>query len=97
MSVDIVAVSGSPVKNSNTDRVVQEIIHASGLENEFIKLSDVNVQPCRACKLCAGDNTCKHKDDLPEIAEKLKQAKALIIGCYTSYGMIDGWTKAFLE
>ncbi len=97
MSIDILAVSGSPVANSNTDRLVQEIIRASGSEGEFIKLSNVNVQPCRACKLCADDNICKHEDDFPEIAEKLKQAKALIIGCYTPYGMIDGRTKAFLE
>ncbi len=97
MGVDVLAVSGSPIKNSNTDRLVQKIIRASGLDGEFIKLSELNVQPCRACKLCADDNICKVRDGFPEIAEKLKQARALIIGCYTPYGMIDGRTKAFLE
>ncbi|MCP4130838.1 MAG: flavodoxin family protein [bacterium] len=97
MSIDILAVSGSPIKNSNTDRVLNEIIRASGLNAEFIKLSTVTVKPCRACKACANDNICKQKDDFPEIAEKLKQAKVLIIGSYTPYGMIDGHTKAFLE
>ena len=97
MSIDILAVSGSPVENSNTDRLVQEIIRASGLNGEFIKLSSVTVHPCRACKLCAHDNICKQNDDFPEIAEKLKQAKALIIGCYTPYGAIDAGTKAFME
>ncbi len=97
MSIDILAVSGSPVKNSNTDRLVQEIIQASGLNGEFIKLSSVTVHPCRACKMCADDNLCKQKDDFPEIAEKLKQAKALIIGCYTPYSAIDADTKAFME
>ncbi len=97
MNIDILAVSGSPIKNSNTDRLIYEIIRASALDSEFVKLSDVNIQACRACKLCADDNICKNKDDFPEVAEKLKQAKALIIGCYTPYGMIDGRTKAFLE
>ena len=31
------------------------------------------------------------------LAEKIKSAKALIIGAYTPYGQIDGFTKALLE
>jgi multimeric flavodoxin WrbA len=31
------------------------------------------------------------------LAEKIKTAKALIIGAYTPYGQIDGFTKALLE
>ncbi len=37
MSIDILAVSGSPVKDSNTDRLIQKIVRASGLNSEFTK------------------------------------------------------------
>ncbi|MBW2573551.1 MAG: flavodoxin family protein, partial [Deltaproteobacteria bacterium] len=39
----------------------------------------------------------KVKDDFPKLAEKIKKAKALIIGAYIPYGQIDGFTKALLE
>ncbi len=97
MSIDILGISGSPVKNSNTDRLVKEILDATGLESEFVKLSDINVRPCHACKKCVPDNVCKIKDDFPELAEKIKKSKALIIGAYSPYGQTDGFTKALLE
>ena len=97
MSVQILGVSGSPVKNSNTDRVIQAILDASGLVSESIKLSTLNVGPCRACKACIDDNVCQVNDDFPALAEKVKAVPALVIGGYTPYGMLDAFTKAFLE
>ena len=93
----ILGISGSPVKDSNTDRLVKAVLDAAGLEYEFVKLSKINVRPCLACKKCVPDNICKVKDDFPELAEKIKKAKALVIGAYTPYGQIDGFTKALLE
>ena len=97
MTTDIIGISGSPVKNSNTDRLVKTILDASGLTSEFVKLSKMSVKPCMACKGCVQDNICKVKDDFPELAEKIKGAKAIIIGGYIPYGQIDGFTKALLE
>lgn len=97
MGLKILGVSGSPVPNSNTDRAVKAVLEASGLESEFVKLSKLNVRPCMACKACVPDNVCKVKDDFPALAEKVKEAKALVIGAYVPYGQIDGFTKAFLE
>lgn len=97
MSPEIIGISGSPVKNSNTDRLVQLILDSSDLSSEFIKLSAMTVRPCMACKGCVQDNICKVKDDFPELAGKIKKAKAVIIGGYIPYGQIDGFTKALLE
>ncbi len=97
MDIDILGISGSPVKNSNTDRLVKAVLKATGLKSEFVKLSNMNVRPCLACKKCVPDNICKVKDDFPALAEKIKNAKALIIGAYIPYGQIDGFTKALLE
>jgi NADPH-dependent FMN reductase len=97
MSLQILGVSGSPIKNSNTDRLVKAVLDESGLESEFVKLSDIDVRPCRACKGCVDDNICKVNDDFPPLAEKVKEAGALVIGGYCPYGAIDGFTKSFLE
>jgi hypothetical protein len=93
----ILGISGSPVPDSNTDRLVLQVLKASGLDYEFIKLSDLNVRPCLACKACVEDNICKVNDDFPELAKKLLDSKALVLGGYTPYGMLDAFTKAFLE
>ena len=97
MSIKVLGISGSPIKNSNTDRLIKVVLDATGLESEFVKLSKINVRPCHACKKCVADNVCKVKDDFPELAEKIKQADALVIGAYTPYGQIDAFTKALLE
>lgn len=97
MTYKVLGISGSPTKNSNTDRAIAAILDATGLETEFIKLSTINVRPCLACKKCVSDNVCKVKDDFPALAEKIKSAKAIVIGGYIPYGQIDGFTKALLE
>jgi len=97
MYPQILGISGSPIKNSNTDRLVQAVLDASGLKAEFVKLSRLNVRPCIACLGCKEDNLCKVKDDFPELAEKVRHAGALVVGGYCPYGSVDGFTKAFLE
>jgi multimeric flavodoxin WrbA len=72
-------------------------LDATGLESEFVKLSKISVRPCLACKKCVPDNICKVKDDFPELSEKIKKAKVLVIGAYTPYGQIDGFPKRFLR
>lgn len=93
----IIGFSGSPVRNSNTDRMVKEVLESSGQEYEFIKLSHLNIKPCLACKGCVEDDTCIVRDDFLEIAKKVKEADAIVIGAYTPYGIIDAFTKALLE
>ena len=97
MTLRVLGVSGSTIKNSNTDRAIKAILEAGGLESEFVKLSEINVRPCRACKQCVPDNICKQEDDFPELAKKVLEAQALVIGAYCPYGMVDAYTKAFLE
>jgi multimeric flavodoxin WrbA len=97
MQPQIVGISGSPIKNSNTDRLIQKVLESSGLSTEFVKLSKINVRPCIACLGCKKDNICKVKDDFPELAEKIRKAGAIVVGGYSPYGAADGFTKAFLE
>jgi len=97
MNLKILGVSGSPIPNSNTDRAVKAILKASKLESEFVKLSDITVRPCRACKRCVEDNICKQEDDFPALASKVLEASALVIGAYCPYRSLDAGTKAFLE
>ena len=93
----VIGVSGSPIPNSNTDRAVKAALEATGCETEFIKLSDYKVEPCRACLGCVKSNRCVIDDDGILLAEKVKQADALIVGGYSTYSSIDSRTKTFLD
>jgi multimeric flavodoxin WrbA len=80
MYPQILGISGSSIKNSDTDRLVLSGLAASGLKSEFVKLSRLNVRPCLACLGCTEDNVCKVEDDFPELAEKVRHAGALAVG-----------------
>ena len=93
----VLGVSGSPIKNSNTDRALKVALEATGLETEFIKLSKYTVAPCQACLGCVKTNQCVIEDDGIALAEKAKSADALIIAGFTPYSTLDSRTKAFIE
>jgi multimeric flavodoxin WrbA len=93
----ILGVSGSPIRNSNTDRALKAVLEATGAETELIKLIDYNVAPCRACLGCLNTNKCVVKDDGVMLAEKAKEADALVVAGFTPYSTLDARTKAFLE
>ncbi len=93
----VLGVSGSPIKNSNTDRAVQALLAATGLDSEFIKLSEYTIEPCRACLGCVKTNVCVINDDGTPLAQKAKEFDAIVIGGFTPYSTLDSRTKAFIE
>ena len=93
----VLGVSGSPIENSNTDRVLKKALESTGLQTEFIKLKEYKVAPCLACLGCVKTNRCVIEDDGIMLAEKAKAADALIIAGFTPYSSLDARTKAFIE
>jgi len=94
----ILGVSGSPVPNSNTDRLVKCVLENAVQKSEFVKLSQLEIRPCRACLTCAKTNICTGiEDDWRVLAPKVVQAQALVIGGWMPFNILDSRTKAFLE
>lgn len=97
MGGEILGISGSPVPNSNTDRLVLHVLQSSGLDCEFVNLSQLNIGPWRTCQACLDDSLGKEADDFPELAQKLQAAKGLVLGGNTPYGKLDMYMNTFLE
>lgn len=94
----VLGVSGSPIPNSNTDRAIKAILDATGLESEFIKLSDYKFSGCMHCLKCTYTNKCViTDDDGVMLIEKAREADAIVIGGWTPYSSLDSRTKAFME
>ena len=98
MSSRVLGVSGSPIPDSNTDRVVKTVLRATGLETDFVKLSDLDLHPCKACLACARTNVCSgYEDGWRELSAKVVRADAFVVGGWMPFGILDAHTKMFLE
>jgi len=97
MPIQVLGISGSPVLDSNTDRAVRSILEHTGLESEFVKLSELDFSPCGACLGCINANECVVIDDARALAAKFHEAPAFVLGAYTPYSSLDARTKAFME
>jgi multimeric flavodoxin WrbA len=58
MQPKILGISGSPIKNSNTDRLVQTVLNSSELTSEFVKLSKLKITGNTECLVCGFGSTC---------------------------------------
>ncbi len=97
MSVQVLGISGSPIPNSNTDRAVRAVLEATGLTTAFVKLSNLRMEPCRACLGCKDTNHCVVQDDAQALAEQFRDARAFVLGAYTPYSSLDARSKTFME
>lgn len=97
MAAEVLGISGSPIPDSNTDRAVKCALEATGLSTAFVKLSDLRMEPCRACLGCKDTNKCVVEDDAQALAAQFREAKAFVLGAYTPYSSLDARTKMFME
>jgi len=94
----ILGFSASAVKDGNVDRMVRTVLEKSAKPYEFIRLSDLNYSPCRACPdHCAKDNLCTLDDDLKPYYPKILAADALVLGTPVYFDSMNGFMSVFLE
>ena len=92
----VVLINGSPRKNGNTMRALQEVaasLEKEGLETEIVWIGNKPVRGCAACYQCKAKNLdkCVFADDVANsIIEKLKDADGIVIGSPTYYGQPAG-------
>jgi multimeric flavodoxin WrbA len=97
MAYKVLGISGSPTQKSNTDALIEAILEATGAEAEFVKLSEVKVGPCLACRKCSKTNQCVVEDDFRALSKKLLEADALVLGSPVMYRAASAFMKAFVE
>lgn len=98
----ILAVSGSPRKESTTDIIIRVLLagaEKAGHITEFVKLNDLNITPCQACGYCreAPENRCKLEDDGSILLEKTKKCDVLVFGSPVYMGGVSAQAKAYLD
>lgn len=94
----LVGVSGSPILNGNTDRMVKAVLDKSGRDHVFVNLSTLRYDPCRACAhLCAKTHICPLDDDLKPYFDPILNSEALVLGTSVNGSNVSAWMFSFLS
>jgi len=77
----IVGICGSHRKRKNTFTFLQECLNASKADTEIIHISDLCIEPCRACYDLCSDQPyrCIIDDDLQNLFQKMIKADGIIL------------------
>ena len=92
----IIGISGSPIVNGNTDRIIKAVLQKSGKETKFVNLSKLRFSPCRGCAhRCVAAGICCEKDELQPWLEEIKNADALVLGSAVHHAAMTAWMFSF--
>lgn len=102
MSVRILGISATPIKNGNCDQMVQESLKActelAEVETEFVTLADKKITTCRHCQWCIENmSPCKIKDDVHPIYDKIAKCDGLILGSPTWFNTLSPFLIDFFS
>lgn len=99
---EVLGICGSSrKKESNTARIMGEMLKATGKSYELVWLCDLNINFCTGCLKCFSDpavkGVCWQKDDMESLIQKMLNCKALVLGSPTMYGNVSGRMKNFFD
>ena len=81
--MNVLGISGTPRKEGNSEILLRYALHPfekQGWQVKHFRLSEMTIQPCRACEdECKGQGNCIIDDDMRHIYEAFRWCDALII------------------
>lgn len=100
----VIAISGSPRKGWNTDKLINEALRgaeSAGAETKLVHLYDLNYTGCKSCFGCKRKGMeschCVVKDELAPVLDEIFEADAVILGSPIYFGSPTGQMISFLE
>ena len=97
----VLMINGSPHQNGNTATALQEAanqLKENGIDSEIVWIGLAPVHGCIACGRCRAEEKCIFDDDIcNQVAEKMKDADALIVGSPVYYGQPNGAVLAIVQ
>jgi multimeric flavodoxin WrbA len=94
--MNVLYISGSPRKNGNTDYLLGKLQAVIG--GTLIRLSELRIENCKACKDCRGEGSCLLQDDMQKvIIPKILGCDALVLGSPVYFNNVSSQMKAFID
>ena len=96
----VLGISCSPRRGGNTEILILESLKGAsllGAETNFLRLSDLNINPCRGCQSCVKDGVCIIEDDMQMVYQNLIEADGIIIGSPVYFWSVSTLAKIFMD
>lgn len=93
-------VNGSPRPNGCTFTALTELrntLESEGIEVELIHVGNKDIRGCIACRKCASTGKCVFDDIVNEVAPKLEEADAFVIGAPVYFSSPAGGAISFMD
>ena len=93
-------INGSPRANGCTFTALTELkrtLESEGIETELIHVGNRAIRGCIACRKCHETGKCVFDDAVNEIAPKLAEADAFVIGAPVYYASPAGGAISFMD
>ncbi len=77
----VLAIIGSMRRMGNCELFVKAVSENIPVEHELalVRLPSLNILPCRGCYACVTEGTCRIRDDIPFLIDRIVSSDALII------------------
>jgi len=97
----ILGIVGSHRRLGNTDCLVKEALLGArdeGAETDIVRLTSLNIRPCKGCMACAFRMTeCKIDDDMVALLDRMQEADGIILGAPTYILGPQGQVKLVMD
>ena len=93
-------VNGSPRPNGCTFTALTELrntLESEGIEVELIHVGNKYIRGCIACRKCASTGKCVFDDIVNQVAPKLAEADAFVIGAPVYFSSPAGGAISFMD
>jgi len=100
MTIKVLGLSTSPRANGNTDLLLRQALagaQSAGASAEYIRLSDLNITPCRECNWCYTTGKCRIEDDYQMLSGKLLNTDRLIFATPIFFMSVCAEAKALID
>jgi multimeric flavodoxin WrbA len=100
MTIKVLGLSTSPRENSNSDLLLRQALagaQSAGASVEYIRLSDLNIAPCRECNWCYTTGACRIQDDYQMLSGKLLNTDRFIFATPIFFMNVCAQAKALID
>jgi len=98
--MNVLIIHASPRRKGVTSTLLSEIEGAISPTHEVqtVRIQELNIKPCIGCMKCRPDKSCiLPQDDAHALAEKVRWADFIVIGCPVYWGNMPGTLKLFFD
>ena len=98
--MNILGIISSPRKNSNSAKIVNEVLRGAadqGAKTEVLNVNTLDLHGCQGCYKCKTEEHCGTDDDMQKVYDMIDRADAIVMGSPIHMGQMNAQMKMFVD